>query len=58
MPILVIWGKEDRLIPYTVALRFQRELPRAKLVTIEGCGHMVLWDCSDRALAEVIAFIR
>jgi len=58
MPILVIWGKEDRLIPYTVALRFQRELPGAKLVTIDSCGHMVLWDCSDRALPEVIAFIR
>jgi pimeloyl-ACP methyl ester carboxylesterase len=57
MPILVIWGKEDRLIPYTVA-RFQRELPGAKLVTIESCGHMVLWDCSDRALPEVTAFIR
>ena len=57
-PVLVIWGKDDRLIPYEVALRFQRELPSAKLVTIEGCSHMVLWDCRERALPEVIAFLR
>ena len=58
MPVLVIWGKEDRLIPYDVALRIERELPTAKLVIIEGCGHMVLWDCRERALPEVIAFLR
>jgi pimeloyl-ACP methyl ester carboxylesterase len=58
VPVLVIWGKEDRLIPYEVALRFQRELPEATLVTLEGCGHLVLWDCSNRALPEVIAFLR
>lgn len=58
MPVLVIWGKQDRLIPYEVALRFQSKLPNAKLVIIEGCGHMVLWDCSDRVLPEVVAFTR
>ena len=58
IPVLVIWGKEDRLIPYEVALRFQRELPQAQLVSLEGCGHMVLWDCRERALPEVLAFLR
>ncbi len=58
MPVLIIGGKEDRLIPYEVALRLQHELPQAKLVTLEGCGHLVLWECSDRALPDVIAFLR
>jgi pimeloyl-ACP methyl ester carboxylesterase len=58
MPVLVIWGKEDRLIPHEVALRLQRELPHAKLVTLEGCGHLVLWECSDRAIPEVSAFLQ
>jgi pimeloyl-ACP methyl ester carboxylesterase len=58
IPVLVIWGKEDRLIPYEVALRFQRELPQARLVSLERCGHMVLWDCRERALPEVLAFLR
>ena len=58
MPVLLIWGKGDRLISYDVAQRFQRELPQAKLVAFEGCGHMVLWDCSDRAIPEVLAFLQ
>ena len=58
IPVLVIWGKDDRLIPYEVALRFQLELPQARLVSLEGCGHMVLWDCSERALPEVLEFLR
>jgi pimeloyl-ACP methyl ester carboxylesterase len=57
MPVLLIWGKEDRLISYEVAHRFERELPQAKLVGLEGCGHLVLWECSDRALPEVLAFL-
>jgi pimeloyl-ACP methyl ester carboxylesterase len=58
MPVLLLWGKADRLISYEVAQRFERELPQAKLVALEGCGHLVLWDCSDRALPEVLAFLR
>lgn len=45
-------------IPYEVAKRFERELPQAKLVAVEGCGHLVLWDCGDRAIPEVLAFLR
>lgn len=58
MPVLLIWGKGDRLISYDVAQRFQRELPQAKLIAYDGCGHMVLWDCRDRALPEVVAFLQ
>ena len=58
LPVLIVWGKEDRIIPFEVALRFQRELPDAKLVALEGCSHMVLWDCSERALPEVLAFLK
>ncbi len=43
MPVLLIWGKADRLIPYEVALRLQRELPQAKLIGLEGCSHLVFW---------------
>lgn len=58
MPVLVIWGKADRLIPYEVALRLQRELPQARLVGLEGCSHLVLWECRDRALPEVLSFLQ
>jgi pimeloyl-ACP methyl ester carboxylesterase len=58
MPLLLIWGKEDRLIPYDVALRLLRELPQARLITAEGCGHLVLWDCPNQTVPEMIAFLQ
>jgi len=58
MPVLLIWGKADRLIPYEVALRLQRESPQARLVGLEGCSHLVLWECPDRALPEVLSFLQ
>lgn len=57
MPVLLIWGKEDRLISYEVAHRFERELPQAKLIGLEGCGHLALWECSDRVRPEVLVFL-
>lgn len=54
-PLLL--GRADRLIPYEVALRLQRELPQAKLIGLDGCSHLVLWECRDRALPEVLSFL-
>jgi pimeloyl-ACP methyl ester carboxylesterase len=36
----------------------QRELPQAKLIGLEGCNHLVFWECRDRALAEALSFLR
>jgi len=58
MPVLILWGKEDRLIPYEVALRLQRQLPQAKLIGLEGCGHLVFWECRDQALTEVLSMLQ
>jgi pimeloyl-ACP methyl ester carboxylesterase len=58
MPTLRIWGEADRLIPYEVALRFQRELPQAKLIGLEECSHLVFWECRDRALTEALSFLQ
>lgn len=58
MPVLLVWGKEDQLIPYEVALRLKHELPQAQLVTAERCGHLVLWECPDQSLPEIISFLR
>lgn len=36
---LVLWGSEDRIFPASLAHRLVRELPRARLSILEGCGH-------------------
>jgi pimeloyl-ACP methyl ester carboxylesterase len=58
MPVLMVWGTEDRIVPFSLAAKLQHELPHARLVPVEGCGHLVLWDCTDRALPPIVEFLR
>lgn len=39
-PTLLIWGKEDRLVPPVYADEFARRLSGARTQTVEGAGHM------------------
>ena len=38
-PTLLVWGKEDRLVPPVYADEFARRIPGARVQTVEGAGH-------------------
>jgi pimeloyl-ACP methyl ester carboxylesterase len=38
-PTLLVWGKDDRLVPPVYADEFTRRLPGARVQTVEGAGH-------------------
>ncbi|MDL0431180.1 alpha/beta fold hydrolase [Marinobacter sp. TBZ242] len=38
-PVLVVWGKEDRVINYRNADVFVEQIPRARKVLLDGVGH-------------------
>ena len=40
VPMKIIWGKEDRLLPVAFADEFKRLLPHAALHIVEGAGHL------------------
>jgi pimeloyl-ACP methyl ester carboxylesterase len=39
-PTLVVWGRDDTLIPVAQAARFTGAIPGATAIVIEGCGHV------------------
>jgi pimeloyl-ACP methyl ester carboxylesterase len=39
-PVLVVWGREDRLVPLARSERLLRRLPQARLHVLEQCGHL------------------
>ncbi|MGH8246216.1 MAG: alpha/beta fold hydrolase [Gammaproteobacteria bacterium] len=41
MPTLLIWPREDRLLPVGLSGRWMSLLPNARLELIEDCGHLV-----------------
>jgi haloalkane dehalogenase len=57
VPTLLLWGAEDRFAPIGGAKRFEREIPGAQLVAIEGAGHFVFDQEPERAIAAALEFI-
>ncbi|MDE3096857.1 MAG: alpha/beta hydrolase [Chloroflexota bacterium] len=57
MPVLLLWGADDRLVPLRVAHEIRRDLPQARLTVIEGAGHMLLEEqpgACNRAIDEFL----
>ena len=57
MPVLLVWGTRDRIVPISVAAAMQREMPHARLVRIEGCGHLAIVECRAAALRAIEGFL-
>jgi pimeloyl-ACP methyl ester carboxylesterase len=57
MPVLIIWGKEDRITPLSEAEDMKRAMPQASMVVIPGCGHIALLDCWDSVRPPLTSFL-
>jgi 4,5:9,10-diseco-3-hydroxy-5,9,17-trioxoandrosta-1(10),2-diene-4-oate hydrolase len=55
-PALVIWGREDRLWPVSMAARFSRSLPSCRVEIFEGCGHLPHEEMPELTLDRLQAF--
>jgi pimeloyl-ACP methyl ester carboxylesterase len=53
VPIQLIWGASDRLVPLDYAERMKAQLPHAGLVTLERCGHVPQIECPDAFVAAL-----
>ncbi len=41
MPLLIVWGKNDAIVPVQDALEFQRQKPDSTLELFSECGHSI-----------------
>jgi pimeloyl-ACP methyl ester carboxylesterase len=57
MPVLIVWGREDGLIPLAHGERYRTLLPQARLVVIERCGHLPILEKPGEFLAAVRPFL-
>lgn len=53
VPTLVVWGKEDKLIPFEYSHQFVSSIKGSKLVPMEGCGHSPYVEDPER-LGEIV----
>lgn len=57
VPTLLIWGKEDRIVPEAQAAIWNKLIPGSALRTFSPCGHVVLHERPDavKAIAEFLS---
>jgi len=58
MPLLLVWGSRDKITPPSLVPRFRAALPQAQVMMIDGCGHLALVECRDRAVPPITRFLR
>ena len=57
MPMLIVWGKQDHLIPVSVAEDIHHEVPQSELEIFDGCGHLAPNLCASRVGPVVKGFL-
>jgi pimeloyl-ACP methyl ester carboxylesterase len=56
-PTLIVWGKEDRLVPVVYADEFSRRIAGARVQTVEGAGHAPHLEQPEKVARMVADFL-
>jgi pimeloyl-ACP methyl ester carboxylesterase len=57
VPVLIVWGQNDRLLPPADAPILAEAFPDARVLLLENCGHAVVWDRADALATAVKDFL-
>lgn len=57
MPVLIVWGTADRIVPFRLAAAMQKEMPQARVVPLRDCGHLAVFECRAEALPPIVEFL-
>jgi pimeloyl-ACP methyl ester carboxylesterase len=57
MPVLIVWGSDDQIIPLSVGERMHEEIPQSEMDVFEGCGHLGPVQCAGRIGPKMIGFL-
>lgn len=58
MPVLLLYGEKDRVVPLSFAERIRRRIPQARLVVIDGTAHMPLVERPEACAEAIASFLR
>jgi pimeloyl-ACP methyl ester carboxylesterase len=56
-PVLLLWGREDRVTPLSVGERLLKDLPNAKLEVYPACGHFPMLEAHRPSTRDLVAFL-
>ncbi len=56
MPVKIVWGEKDRILPVAYAEEFKKLIPHAELEIIPHCGHLPQAEKADQFCDIVLRF--
>ncbi|HQA81171.1 MAG TPA: alpha/beta hydrolase [Methanoregulaceae archaeon] len=57
VPVLVVTGDDDRIVPTESSIQLSKEIPGAELVILNACGHMPQEECPDQFMDALDGFL-
>jgi pimeloyl-ACP methyl ester carboxylesterase len=57
MPVLVMTGDDDRIVPTDSSIQLSRDIPGAKLAVLKNCGHLPQEECPDQFMDALHGFM-
>ncbi len=57
-PVLLVWGKEDRVLPFATAEKAMAAMPQAELLAVEQAGHASHYEKRDVVNTAILRFLR
>ncbi len=57
LPVLILWGQQDHLIPVSSAHWLNERIPGSQLIVYPDSGHVPMEEVADRSAADVYQFI-
>ncbi len=58
LPTLVVWGKQDAVLPLTDLGEVTARLPHARVALVDGAGHLVQLERAEEFNRALLAFLR
>jgi len=58
MPVLIVWGSEDRITPLSHGEKRHRMISQSQLSVIPGCGHLAPVQCADQIGPTAVEFLK
>jgi pimeloyl-ACP methyl ester carboxylesterase len=57
-PVLLVWGKEDRVLPFATTERVMAAIPHAELLALEHAGHASHYEKRAVVNEAILSFLR
>lgn len=58
MPVLILWGVEDRITPLELGQKMHQLIPQSELDVFNGCGHLAPERCASTMGPQLVEFLK